>query len=227
MKKSVILIGLLFPIWANAGMSITANEKVSAMLSPNVLRGSFGFEEQGKDANTIKEDLNAIVAEVKRTDPKGRCRGGEYNLSPRYSYKDQKQEFIGYSGNLNFTCAFAGIDQYNAVSSAIDAVSAPSVRKNQGELAWGVSAAQEREVQNKLRLEMLRRADGQAKAFSVETGMACEVASVNFGELPDVMPMKAGGIAMTASVPTESPIQSALESVLNATVGYTCSKRVP
>jgi uncharacterized protein YggE len=212
----------------NAAMTITVNERVSAMLKPDVLRGSFGFEEQGRDANAIKGHLNEIVAEVKRIDPNGRyCHGGGYNLSPRYSYKEQKQEFIGYSGNLNFSCAFAGIDQYNAVSAAIDKVSAPSVRKNQGELAWGVSAAQERMIQNGLRLEALRRADGQAKAFSAETGMACEVASVNFGELPVVIPMRVRGAAMMASVPTESPIQSDLESVLNATVGYTCSKRVP
>ncbi|MFY9142925.1 SIMPL domain-containing protein [Sulfuricurvum sp.] len=219
---------LLVPLLADASMNITANEQVSAMLKPDVLRGNMSFEEQGKNQNSIKAHLNAIVAEVKRIDPAGRyCHGGGYTLSPRYSYKENKQEFIGYSGNLSFGCEFLSIDQYNDVSAAIDKVSAATVRKNQGELVWGVSAKQEDETQSRLRLELLRKGETQAKGFSKETGMECAVASVNFGGIPNAVPMRAKGVMMMASVPTESPIQSESESQLSATVDYICSKRVP
>lgn len=223
-----LVMALILPLWANGAMSITANEQVRAMLKPDVLRGSLNFEEQGKNQSSIKEHLNAIISEIKRIDPHGRyCHGGGYNLSPRYSYKDNKQEFVGYSGNLSIGCEFTGIDQYNDISAAVDKVSVATVRKNQGELAWGVSAAQEGETQNSLRLELLKRAETQAKAFSKETGLVCEVAAVNFGGIPRAVPMMAKGMSLMASVPTESPIQSDTESVLEATVDYTCSKRVP
>lgn len=226
MEKFSIIF--LLPVLVSAQMNITATEQVSAMLKPDVLRGSLSFEEQGKNLNIIKEHLNAIVAEIKRIDPTGRyCHGGGYNISPRYSYKDNKQEFIGYSGNLSVECEFLSVDQYNDVSAAMDKVSAPTVRKNQGALVWGVSALQENETQNRLRLELLRRAEVQAEVFSKEAGMECAVASINFGGVPNVLPLRSKSAMMMESVPTESPIQSELESLLSATVDYTCSKRIP
>lgn len=230
MKKSRVVIALLFPVWAAAGMNITANERVSVLLKPDVLRGSLSFEEQGKNQNTIKSDLNAIIAEVKRIDPSGRyCRGGGYRLSPRYNYKDHIPEFVGYSGTLMFACEFPGIENYNELAAAIDKVTVPAVRKNQGALEWGISSVQEADAQNRLRTELLRKAQTQAALFGKETGMACEVASVRFGGMPRVMPIMAKGMAMMASVPTESPIQSDEESAVEAVVDYNCSNsnRVP
>ncbi|MDP3586486.1 MAG: SIMPL domain-containing protein [Sulfuricurvum sp.] len=219
------IASILLPILASAQMNITSVERVATNVKPDVLRGSLNFEEQSKNANTIKEHLNAIVAEVKRADPKGEvCRGGGYNLSPRYNYKDQKQEFIGYSGNLSFGCEFVSIEQYNALSASIDKVTASSVRKSQGELALGVSVQSERETQNRLRLELLRKAGVQASSFAKETGMRCEIASVNFGGTSQVQPMMMKAMAMADSVSTESPIQSDSESSLEATVDYRCSK---
>jgi hypothetical protein len=219
-------MALILPVLASAQMAITAVERVSTNLKPDVLRGSLNFEEQNKNLNTIKEHLNTIVAEVKRLDPKGEiCRGGGYNLSPRYSYKDQKQEFIGYGGNLSFGCEFTTIEHYNTLSAAIDKVTAPSVRKSQGGLTWGVSASSEREIQNHLRLELLRKAGAQAALFSKETVMTCEVASVNFSSTSQVRPMMMKAEMMADSVATQSPIQSDFESSLEATVDYNCSKR--
>ena len=226
--KYRLLIMFFVPFAASAQMNITTVERVETSLKPDVLQGQMSFEEQGKNQNTIKEHLNAIVAEVKRFDPNAKmCQGGGYYLSPQYSYKDQKREFIGYSANLNFGCEFKSIDTYNELSAAIDKVAAPGVRKNQGALNWGVSSAREAEVQGNLRLELLRKGRNQAEAFSKETGMECLVSSVNFGGASRPIPMRAKGLAMMASAPTESPIQSDETTQTEATVDYTCSKRVP
>ncbi|MDP3466186.1 MAG: SIMPL domain-containing protein, partial [Sulfuricurvum sp.] len=166
MKYSLVTM-VLIPLIASGGMTITTNEQVSAMLKPDVLQGSLSFEEQSKNANTIKEHLNAIIAEVKRSDPKGEyCHGGGYQLSPRYSYKDQKQEFIGYSGSLYFGCEFYTVEHYNTLIAGVDKVSAPSVRKTQGALSWGVSEKSQASVRQGLRLTLLRTAKMQAEAFS-------------------------------------------------------------
>lgn len=225
--KKWIVSALMFPFLAE-GMTIGLNVQLSAPLKPDVLRGNFRFEEEGKNHNTIKEHLNAIVAEMKRSDPNGRyCRGGGYTLSPRYRYKESVQEFIGYGGSLAFGCEFPSIEQYNEVNAMMDKVSASTVRKTQGSLSWGVSASLERETQNRLRLELLHRAQMQAKVFSKETGMECEVSSVKFSADARAAPMQIRGMAMMASVPTESPIESEEESAVEAFVDYNCSKRVP
>lgn len=225
--KTTLVTALLLPLWANAAMSIIANEQVSQSLKPDVLKGSLHFEEQSKNADMIKTHLNAIVAEVKRFDPKGVfCQGGGYYLSPRYSYKDQKQEFIGYSGSLNFECEFKIIEEYNALIAKIDKASAPSVRKSEGALSWGVSEKTQKGVKQALRIELLRSAKAQADMFSNETGLECIVESVNFGGIAQPRPVMMKAM-MADSVAIESPIQRDEESSLDATVSYSCSKRVP
>lgn len=214
------------PILASASMNITTSERVSTVMKPDVLRGSLSFEEISKSQNTIKEHFNTIVAEVKKIDPRGEyCRGGGYNLSPRYSYKDQKQEFIGYSGNLYFGCNFTSIDQYNTMSMAIEKVTAPAVRKNQSALEWAVSDKATSESQNALHSDLIQKASQQAIVYSKATKMTCEAVVVNFtgGSLP-VRPMMMKSMAMAESVPTESPIINEEESVLEATVEYHCFK---
>lgn len=221
MQKSLLF--LLFPLFLGAQITITALENVSVNLQPDVLRVTMSFEEQNKTPETIKEHLNAIVAEIKRFDATAKmCHGGGYSLSPRYNYKDQKQEFIGYSGNLSASCDFATIEQFNTLTTAIDKITAPNVRKNQGELTWNVSAARQRETQNNLRLELLRKASTQAQAFAKETAMMCEIASVNFGDNRQIQPMMRGYM-MADSVGTQSPIQNDTQTSLEATVNYSCT----
>lgn len=224
MKKSALIMAFLSPLWAIAAMNITTNEQVSQSLKPDVLQGSLSFEEESRNSNTIKEHLNAIVSALKGFDPKGElCQGGGYHLSPRYNYKDQKQEFIGYSGNLNFGCELKTIEEYNALVAKIDKVSAPSVRKSEGALSWGVSEKTRKAVQHALRLELLRTAKAQSEAFSKEVGLECHVESVNFSGAVPSRPIMMKGM-MADSVATESPIQRDEESTLDATVRYSCSK---
>lgn len=224
MKKATFMMALLAPLWAMASMSIMTNEQVSQSLKPDVLQGSLSFEEENKNSNTIKEHLNAVIVAVKGFDPKGEfCQGGGIQLSPRYNYKEQKQEFIGYSGSLNFGCEFKTIEEYNTLIAKIDKVSAPNVRKSEGALSWGVSDKMHKALQHALRLELLRTAKAQSEAFSKELGLECRIESVNYigAILPRPVMMKA---MMADSVAIESPIQRDEESTLNAIVNYTCSK---
>lgn len=216
----------ILPLIASAQMSITTNEQVSTMLTPDVLQGSLSFEEHNKNANVIKEHLNAIVAEVKRVDPKSEhCRGGGYHISPRYNYKDQKQEFIGYSGSLYFGCEFSQIEEYNTFIAKIDKITERSVRKTEGALSWGVSEKHQNSTQKGLRTTLLQTAKEQADDFSKATSFSCKVSSVNFGAIPMVaQPMMMRSMAMAdSSMATESPIQRNEESTLSAIViSYNC-----
>lgn len=228
MKIRSILIATLLPLAMNADMSITALERVTQEVAPDILRGGISFEEQHKNPSTIKEHFNALIAEMKRNDPKGEfCRGGGFYLSPRYSYKDQKQEFIGYSGNLSFNCEFTSIDQYNTMMSGIEKVKTLSIRTVQEPLSWGVSDKIQTLTRQSLRAKLLQTAKSQADLFSKETDMTCKIAAVAFEGTQPIRPMmmKSSMIADTAL--TESPIQKNEELSLEANVNYICSKRIP
>lgn len=228
MKIRSILIATLLPLAMNADMSITALERVTQEVVPDILRGGISFEEQHKNPSTIKEHFNALIAEMKRNDPKGEfCQGGGFYLSPRYSYKDQKQEFIGYSGNLSFNCEFTSIDQYNTMMSGIEKVKTLSIRTVQEPLSWGVSDKIQTLTRQSLRAKLLQTAKSQADLFSKETDMTCKIAAVAFEGTQPIRPMmmKSSMIADTAL--TESPIQKNEELSLEANVNYICSKRIP
>lgn len=224
MKKSVIT--LVLPLFAYAQMQITTVERVAVHVAPDVLRGSLGFEEQHKTPGIIKEHLNAIIAALRGFDPNGKiCRGGGYRLSPLYSYKERKQEFVGYGGNLSFGCEFSTIEEVNALESVIDKATAASVRKQQGALSWGVSAEKGERSEQELRLALLRKARLQAEGFSKEMGFACDLEKINFSPSNRLMPIMAR--EMAASVPTESPIRADEEVSVEAVVDYSCVKRTP
>ncbi len=224
MKKKGIV--LLLPVMLWAQMGITTHERVSTDAAPDVLRGHLGFEEENKHADPIREHFNAIVAAVKRADPEGRnCRGGGYHLSPHYSYKNQKQEFVGYGGTLSFGCEFPTIEAYNAVRSAVEKAVAPNVRKREGALSWEVSAHKRETVRRGLRLELIRKARTEADAFSQESGLTCSPSAIRFTAVQEVQPVMLR--AMAASVPTESPIRADEEVAAEAAVDYSCVKRIP
>jgi len=227
--KNGIRWGVVFiPFLACAQMNISTVERVSVALKPDVLQGSLGFETLGKSSDTIKTQLNAVIAEIKRIDSAGRhCGGGGYQITPRYSYKDQKQEFVGYSGSLNVSCEFDSIDQYNALNGAIDRVIAPEVRKRLGSLQWRVSAKKEETAQEELRTALLRKAEHSAERFSQATRMKCAPVSIRIGSAPAPVPIMVRSMAMGESVPTESPIQSDGDAVLEGSVDYNCTQPLP
>ncbi len=230
MKKKVLFSFCFLPLLAFAQINITANEQVSSELTPNVLRVQISFEEANKNSNVIKEHLNELVATLKKFDAKGEyCRGGGYYLSPQYSYKDQKQSFIGYSGQLSFDCEFDAVERYNTLLSKIETSKALSVRMNQGALSWETSDKAQSLTRLTLRLELLKIAQEQAKTFSKELDKHCVISSVAFEGTQPVqammssMRMKALSASKNESLPTEEPLQRNEILTLRATVNYTCS----
>lgn len=226
MRFAAFLI-VSFSLAASAEMTITVNEQVSRELNPDILRGYLGYQAESKNSEQLKRDLNAIVAEAKRMDPKGeQCRGGGYQLTPKYIYKEQKQEFAGYFGSLSLECEFGDVEPYNRFTAALDRVSAGSVKKTQGALSRAVSEKQHKAVQDELKEDLIVKTYREAERFSRISGSECRVASIAFGGImapvPAVYERKA---MMMASAPTESPLPSTETVALEATVVYTCASK--
>ena len=228
--KNGIRWGVVFiPLLACAQMSVSTTERVTTEVAPDVLVGTLGFEEMGSESDRIKTDMNALVAEIKRFDPDGRyCRGGGYQISPRYTYKNQKQEFAGYAGTMGLSCEFQAIEQYNALNAAITPSLTPQMRIRLSPLQWQVSRAKEQKVSEGLRTALMRKISQSAAKLSEDTQMVCEPATVRIGQVPSVMPMRMlAGAAAMESVPTESPLRSSDESVLEGSVEYRCLPKAP
>jgi len=231
MSKKYLLSLWLLPIVACAQITISTNEHATKALMPDVLRVQIGFKEEYeeyKDSNVIKEHLNALVAELKRFDTKGEfCHGGGYYISPRYTYKDQKQIFMGYSGSLSFGCDFNSIAQYNTLIAKLDKQKASHVRVNIGALSWTISDKAQSAARLSLRSEVLHIAQEQAHNFSNETTMQCSVSAIAFEGTQPIQPvimetMRANKALKSESVPTEEPLQHAETLSLGATVSYMC-----
>ncbi|OHD96566.1 MAG: hypothetical protein A3E21_03860 [Sulfurimonas sp. RIFCSPHIGHO2_12_FULL_36_9] len=224
MKKYFSL--LFIPMLIGAQMSITTTEQVSQMLTPDVLQASLGFDEQSKNINSIKTDFNAIIDEVKKFDPAAEyCNGGGYNLSPVYNYKNQKPEFVGYSGHLQFNCEFNMVEQFNTLNENIKKIISNRVRTTQGALLWSVGSKTEASVEQELQLVLLKKAKVQADNFSKETLLECEVSTVKFNDAAQAKPIPKKMKATVKEISTQNPIQSNKESVISATVAYKCSKK--
>ncbi|AFL68845.1 SIMPL domain-containing protein [Sulfurospirillum barnesii] len=218
----------VFPFFLCADMEITTQESVSNTLIPERLRGEFSFEEEHKNSNVIKEHLNALVAEVKQFDAKNElCQGGGYRLSPSYQYKENKPVFVGYKGNLFFSCELNSVEQYNMLVERVEKIKAPSVITHQGALAWVVSDATHNANRLALRSSLLKVAHEQAASFSKETHQICVVKEVVFDNASPTHPVLMRAAAPMAksfsSVSTEAPLVHPETFVLGATVRYACT----
>jgi hypothetical protein len=226
MRLSKYLLWLTLPALSYAQITITVAQSVSKTLIPNTLQGYLSFEERSKNPNDIKLHINTLVAEVKKLDPnKEMCRGGGYQLSPYYNYTNQKQEFMGYSANLSFSCEFTTIEQYNTLVSALDKTTAQNVKKTQGALTWGVNAKTKENEELELRKTMISHSLKDATVFSKEIGKECSLNGLNFGgysQQPMPVNMMRSSMAMD-SAPTESPLQNDETITISATATYLCN----
>lgn len=230
MKLKCMLALACVPLLALADINITAREKVSQKMMPNILEGAFHFSEDNKNADVIKEHLNALVATVKQFDQKSEiCKGGGYQIVPQYTYnKENKRTFIGYSGSLSFECAFKSVEDHNALLTQIDKAKVDSVIVTQGQLMWRPSESEYNKAYLSLRSSILEVAQKQAELFSKELKMACEVSVINFADqgqsINPVLLNRAASSMSYKAAPTQEPIQHDISVLLQADVAYVCKK---
>ncbi len=233
--KSMIVLVLLAPVLVCADKlerHVTTSETVSQKLTPNILEGTFTFYEESKEVTTIKEHLNALVSQVKKFDTNNEiCRGGGYQIVPRYYYKDQKQTLVGYKGAFALECDFKSVDDYNTLVSQIEKVKASGVVMTQGMPLWKVSSESSKEAYIALRVSLLKLAQKQAKLFSKELNLKCDFSDISENPQPmqsilfendAVVDMVSKGKS-SKSTPIEAPIQQPVEISSQAIISYVCS----
>ena len=209
--------------------TVTLNESVSTEVKPDRMRTDISFEERSKNDQAIRHHFNTLVKTVKRYNKEGlECRGGSYRISPQYSWSNNRQKFMGYQGNVSFTCEFEDVGRFNALSSELDltAKAFENVKRRQGTLNWIVSDALSIKMREALELRLIRRLERKGEHLSDAMRKSCALKSIDFRTanrpvpLPGVM---AEGMAKAASVPIEQPIQSDETLTVGAKASYECN----
>ncbi len=145
-------------------------------------------------------------------------------MSPRYIYKDHKQQFDGYGGSLSFECTFTGVGTYNTFTRAIAKVTAPAVRETQGALSWVVSEKKRKAAKEAMHDKLILNANAKALHYAALTKNECRVASITFGgaERPEPIALRA---MAENKVDTQSPMRAKSKVTATATVVYACGER--
>jgi predicted secreted protein len=226
--KTIIAAVLLLPLLASAETKVTLNESVSITVEPDTMRTTLAFEERSRDDQALRKHFNTLVKTVKSYNDKGgslECRGGSYRIAPHYSWKNNRQQFLGYRGSVSFTCSFRDIGEFNALSAELDTrlAALPGVKRNQGKVQWFVS--DERTLENRERLEsmLVRRIERKREHLSEIMQQRCATTAIAFSSRGPAYPVERMMAAEAAApVPIEAPIQSDTTLKLSGAVEYRC-----
>lgn len=228
--KMLIATLFLAPVFLCAETTITLSESVSTEVQPDRMHTNLSFEERSKNDQAIRHHFNTVVKAVKRYNKQDglECRGGSYRISPQYSWKDNRQQFIGYQGNLSFSCEFDDVDTFNALSKELDTTvkAFDEVKRRQGTLNWIVSDRLSVETRGMLERMLIRRLERKGAHLSDAMGRECSLKTINFHttDRPVLMRkmMMSEGVAQADSVPVEQPIQNDATLKLSAGAAYEC-----
>lgn len=228
--KTMALTLVCLPLLLGAATKVTLNESLALEVEPDKMQTTVAFEERSMQQQALRHHFNTLVKTVKRfNEGEGlECRGGSYRVAPQYNWTNNRQEFAGYRGTLEFACSFADIDAFNALSQELDTVAAAykGIKRQQGNVDWIVSDALAAKSRDTLESRLIRRLESKGEHLSQAMQQRCSLASIEFLSAPHPYPVRnmllAEGMAKSASVPIEGPIQSDASLSLNARAEYRC-----
>ena len=125
-KKTLLFMALNTTLFSNE-ILITQNIGASIQVKPTIFQANFFIKESEnlhkiknlatKDKNTIIETYNTINLYLQKDSI---CKGGNFDISPVYSYNPRKLE--GYQTNFNATCKFKEMDskKFNEVLNYVE-----------------------------------------------------------------------------------------------------------
>lgn len=148
--------------------------------------------------NTITKDLTGMgidSADIKTTN---------YNLYPQYSYQNGSQQINGYSLNISLEI---NIKDFTKIGQAID--TATKDGSNQvGGISFSLSDAKKHDLEDQARALAIQQAKQKAQSLSslasVRLGKIVNITESENTQFPrPILPMAAGVVPQTQTVPTE------------------------
>ena len=182
--KIKLFMGLLLPILAFS-YEIEFNKSFSKVVNPDLLSTNVNISVEKKDevrVNSEIEKFNDFIKNKKEIKKKN----GSFTLSPKYKYYDNKQEFIGYVGNLRYSVESKDAKELNSFMDELIAIKerikSDDIKLNISNVSWKVSDELQNKSFDNLRFEAITWIENYANVLSSKLSKKCEVKKININE---------------------------------------------
>lgn len=183
MKKRIFL-ALILPI-LGFSYELNFNKSFSKVVNPDLLTTTIIVSVEKKDENKVNAEIEKFNDLIKKTN-NVTLKNGSFTLSPKYKYYDNKQEFIGYVGNLRYSAESKNAKELNSfmdsLTSLKDSIKSDDVKLNISNVAWNISDDLQNKSFDALRFEAITWIDSYAKTLSGQVAKFCEVSKINIFE---------------------------------------------
>ena len=184
MKKRFFIVILLLPI-LGFSYELNFNKSFTKVVNPDLLTTNITISVEKKDENKVNSGIEKFNDFLKKTSDVT-LKNGSFTLSPKYKYHDNKQEFLGYVGNLRYTAESKNAKDLNVFMDKLisikENIKSEEVKLNISNVSWKTSDELENKSFDELRLESINWIDGYAKTLSSQVSKYCEVSKINIFE---------------------------------------------
>lgn len=184
MKKRFFIAALLLPV-LGFSYELNFNKSFTKVVNPDLLTTNITISVEKKDENKVNSEVEKFNDFLKKTTDVT-LKNGNFTLSPKYKYHDNKQEFLGYVGNLKYTAESKNAKDLNGfidkLISIKENIKSDEVKLNISNVSWNISDNLQNKSFDELRLEAINWIDGYAKTLSSQVSKYCEVSKINIFE---------------------------------------------
>lgn len=169
-------------------------------INPDLLTTNISISIENKDENKINKDIEVFNNFIKNT-KLVEIKRGSYSLNPKYKYYKDRQEFIGYSGYLNYSVESKMAKPLNQVINKIIDLkeSKQSVKLNISNITWEISDVKESKSFDNLRLEAIKWVNTYSSTLSKKLHTKCNVKAININGYNPPIRSYSNGMALTKS----------------------------
>lgn len=161
------------------------NKGFSKVVNPDLLTTSIDVSIQKKDENAVNIEIEKFNNFIKKT-TNVTLKNGSFTLSPKYKYYDNKQEFIGYIGNIRYSAESKDAKELNTFMDKLisikDSIKSDDVKLNISNVAWNISDDLQNKSFDDLRLDAIHWIEAYSKSLSISISKNCEVTKINISE---------------------------------------------
>ena len=184
MKKRFFIAVLLLPV-LGFSYELNFNKSFTKVVNPDLLTTNITISVEKKDENKVNGEIEKFNDFLKKTSDVT-LKNGSFTLSPKYKYHENKQEFLGYVGNLRYTAESKNAKDLNGFMDKLisikENIKSEEVKLNISNVSWKTSDDLENKSFDELRLEAINWIDSYAKTLSSQVSKYCEVSKINIFE---------------------------------------------
>ena len=176
---NTIIISTLVPL-SLFSYELNFSKKFSQVVNPDILTTRISANIQNKDERFISDNLESINDHVKESKDI-KYKHGSFNLTPRYSYKNNKRKFIGYAGHLSYIITSKNANSMNEFISELievkEKLEVNSLKLNINNTTWKVSDELQQKSLDNLRLKAIK----WISSYANKLDRSCTIKKINIG----------------------------------------------